>query len=394
MYHVVFKIFEKLSDGSDVAFEFSPVAFTVFGKEIVWYAILITIGMILSAVYAFNRGRKLGIKTDYMYDYAIFTIILGVIGARLYYVLTSLDRYTKFVQVFEIWNGGLAIYGGIIGGAIAIIIVSLFRKINILTALDAIAPSVMIGQAIGRWGNYFNQEAFGCNTTLPWGMKSWVVTQNSNYSLEGTVEYLKSAQQSLVDQGMTVDPNGYVHPTFLYESLWNVIGFVIIHFMYKKRKFKGQMFLMYITWYGLGRAFIEMLRTDSLYIPGTPVRISMAIGAACFIVGLALLIILGVRAKKNPPVLETPVPKEPRKSKKNKAEEIEEIKEVSEEETAAENIEDGEAEEITGEPDKEPEEAGEGSPDEPEETAEEAPDEPEEPAEETQKEEKEDGDGN
>ncbi|MBQ1847217.1 MAG: prolipoprotein diacylglyceryl transferase, partial [Clostridia bacterium] len=316
MYHVVFKIFEKLNDGSDVAFEFSPTAFTVFGKDIVWYAILITLGMVLSALYAFNRGRKLGIKTDYMYDYAIFTIILGVIGARLYYVLTSLDKYTEFSQVFEIWNGGLGIYGGIIGGAIAIVIVSLFRKINILTALDAIAPSVMIGQAIGRWGNYFNQEAFGCNTDLPWGMKSWVIEQNKGFNLEGTVEYLKSAQQSLADQGMTVDPNGYVHPTFLYESLWNVIGFIIIHFMYKKRKFKGQMFLMYITWYGLGRAFIEMLRTDSLYIPGTPVRISMAIGAACFVVGLTLLIILGVRAKKNPPVLETPIPKEPRKSKK------------------------------------------------------------------------------
>ena len=313
MYHVVFKMLERLSDGSDVAFEFSPVAFTIFGKDIVWYAILITAGMILSALYAFNRGRKLGIKTDYMYDYAIFTIIFGVVGARLYYVLTSLDKYTKFYQVFEIWNGGLAIYGGIIGGALAIIAVSLFRKINIMSALDAIAPSVMIGQAIGRWGNYFNQEAFGCNTTLPWGMKSWVVEQNSGFTLEGTVEYLKSAQVSLAEQGMTVDPNGYVHPTFLYESLWNAIGFIIIHFLYKKRTFKGQMFLLYITWYGLGRAFIEMLRTDSLYIPGTKIRISMALGAACFLVGLTLLIVFGVRAKKNPPVLETPILRTPSK---------------------------------------------------------------------------------
>ena len=384
MYHVVFKIFEKLNDGSDVAFEFSPTAFTVFGKDIVWYAILITLGMVLSALYAFNRGRKLGIKTDYMYDYAIFTIILGVIGARLYYVLTSLDKYTEFSQVFEIWNGGLGIYGGIIGGAIAIVIVSLFRKINILTALDAIAPSVMIGQAIGRWGNYFNQEAFGCNTDLPWGMKSWVIEQNKGFNLEGTVEYLKSAQQSLADQGMTVDPNGYVHPTFLYESLWNVIGFIIIHFMYKKRKFKGQMFLMYITWYGLGRAFIEMLRTDSLYIPGTPVRISMAIGAACFAVGLTLLIILGVRAKKNPPVLETPIPKEPRKSKKNKEETLtEETEEVNETaETLTEDVK--EAEET------EKEDGGGYIEDEPEEVQEDPVVQDEAP----EAEEKEDGDGN
>ncbi len=382
MYHVVFKIFEKLNDGSDVAFEFSPTAFTVFGKDIVWYAILITLGMILSALYAFNRGRKLGIKTDYMYDYAIFTIILGVIGARLYYVLTSLDKYTEFSQVFEIWNGGLGIYGGIIGGAIAIVIVSLFRKINILTALDAIAPSVMIGQAIGRWGNYFNQEAFGCNTDLPWGMKSWVIEQNKGFNLEGTVEYLKSAQQSLADQGMTVDPNGYVHPTFLYESLWNVIGFIIIHFMYKKRKFKGQMFLMYITWYGLGRAFIEMLRTDSLYIPGTPVRISMAIGAACFVVGLTLLIILGVRAKKNPPVLETPIPKEPRKPKKNKEETLtEEVNETAE--TLTEDVK--EAEETAKE------DGGGYIEDEPEEEVQEEPVVQDEAPE---TEEKEDGDGN
>lgn len=292
MYHVVFKAFEN------VAFEFSPVAFSIFGKEIYWYGIVIVIGMILSAVYAFIRAKQLGIRIDDMYDYAIFIIIFGVIGARAYYVLTSLEQYKTFLDVIAVWTGGLAIYGGIIAGIITVIVVSKIKKIKILRVLDAIAPSVMIGQALGRWGNYFNQEAFGCNTTLPWGMKSWVV--GTAGKLEGTVEYLTSHSAEIEGRGITIDPNGYVHPTFLYECLWNIIGFIIINIFFKKRKFDGQMFLMYISWYGIGRAFIEMLRTDSLYIPGTPVRISMLVGFICFVGGVAAMIILGIKAKKNP----------------------------------------------------------------------------------------------
>ncbi len=295
MYHVVFKGFENVS------FEFSPVAFTLFGKEIYWYGVIIVVGMILSAVYAFWRAKKLGIKIDDMYDYAIFIIIFGVIGARAYYVLTSLDRYKTFLDVISVWKGGLAIYGGIIAGVLTVIVVSKIKKIKILRVLDAIAPSVMIGQALGRWGNYLNQEAFGCNTTLPWGMKSWVVqTSSSGSRLEGTVEYLTQNKSSIEALGIKIDPQGYVHPTFLYECLWNVIGFIIINIFFKKRKFDGQMFLMYISWYGIGRAFIEMLRTDSLYIPGTQIRISMVVGFACFLAGIAAMIVLGIRAKKDP----------------------------------------------------------------------------------------------
>ena len=297
MYHVTFNGLEN------VAFEFSPVAFTLFGKEIYWYGVVITIGIILSAIYAFWRAKKLGIRLDDMYDYAIFIIIFGVIGARAYYVLTTLQthQYKSFLDVIAVWNGGLAIYGGIIAGIITVIIVSKVKKIKILRVLDAIAPAVMIGQALGRWGNYLNQEAFGCNTTLPWGMKSWVVqSASSGNRLEGTVEYLTSNKASIEAQGMTVDVNGFVHPTFLYECLWNVLGFILINIFFKKRKFDGQMFLMYITWYGIGRAFIEMLRTDSLYIPGTPIRISMLVGFLCFAGGIAAMIVLGVRAKKDP----------------------------------------------------------------------------------------------
>ena len=282
MFHVTFKGLENVS------FEFSPVAFTVFGKPIYWYGIVITVGIILSAIYAFWRAKKLGIKTDDMYDYAIFIVIFGIIGARLFYVLTNLDQYKSFKSIIAIWNGGLAIYGGLIAGVLTVIVVSRVKKIKVLRVLDAIAPSVMIGQMLGRWGNYFNQEAFGCNTSLPWGMKSYVIQESGN--LQGTVEYLEANAYDIKNKlGMTVNPQGYVHPTFLYEGLWNLIGFIIINALYKKRKFDGQMFLMYAAWYGLGRGFIEMLRTDSLLIPGTHVRISMIVGFLCFIAGTALL---------------------------------------------------------------------------------------------------------
>lgn len=282
-------------------------------KEIYWYGIIITLGIVLSVLYAFWRAKKLGVKTDDMYDYAIFVVIFGVIGARLYYVLTNLGDFKTFSDVIALWNGGLAIYGGIIAGALTVLVVSLIKKINPLTVLDAAAPATMIGQFIGRWGNYMNQEAFGCNTTLPWGMKSWAENNSSGNNLMGTVEYLKKYQAQLAEEGMTVDPTGYVHPTFLYESLWNIAGFILIHFLYKKRKFKGQMFLMYLTWYGFGRMLIETLRTDSLYIPGTELRISMVVGFVCFIAGVVLLTVFTLKAKKNPPVLETPIADEPKR---------------------------------------------------------------------------------
>jgi len=370
MYHVTFNGLEN------VAFEFSPVAFTAFGKEIYWYGVVITIGIILSAIYAFWRAKKLGIRLDDMYDYAIFIIIFGVIGARAFYVLTTLKtmQYKTFLDVIAIWNGGLAIYGGLIAGVLVVIIVSKVKKIKILRVLDAIAPSVMIGQALGRWGNYFNQEAFGCNTTLPWGMKSYVVqSTGTGRTIEGTVEYLTSNKASIEAQGMTVDPQGFVHPTFLYECIWNIIGFILINILFKKRKFNGQMFLMYITWYGLGRAFIEMLRTDSLYLPGTPIRISMLIGFLCFAGGIAAMIVLGVRAKKNPEEVTEGAyygkasyknePEVKKSRKKNKAEEEkteeeeEETDEDGEEETeeeTEENPEETPAEEL-----KEEEEASE-----------------------------------
>ncbi len=296
MFHVEFKALP-------FGFEFSPIAFEIFGKPVYWYGIIITLGIILSVAYAFYRAKKSGISIDDMYDYTIFAIIFGVIGARLYYVLSNLDSYKTFFDVINIPAGGLGIYGGIIGGVIAVLLVSLFKKINPLRILDVAAPSAMIGQLIGRWGNFTNQEAFGINTELPWGMKSYVVGTNTN-GLLGTREYLTRYYSKLQVENpeLAISVNGYVHPTFLYESVWNLIGFIIIHFTYKKQKFTGQMALMYITWYGFGRMFIEGLRTDSLYITGTSIRKSQLLAFLCFVIGLTLLvvflIITAVKEKK------------------------------------------------------------------------------------------------
>lgn len=290
MYHVEFKALP-------FAIEFSPVAFELFGRPVYWYGILITLGIILAVAYAFYRAKKTGVSIDDMYDYTIFSVIFAILGARLYYVLSNLDHYHSFVDVINISAGGLGIYGGIIGGIVAIVAVSLVKKTNPLRILDIAAPATMIGQIIGRWGNFMNQEAFGTNTTLPWGMRSHVASSTSN-SLMGTREYLTHYYSKLQAEnpGLAIEPNGFVHPTFLYESLWNLLGLAIIHFTYKKRKYTGETLLLYLTWYGLGRMLIEGLRTDSLYITGTDIRKSQLLAFLCFVIGLILLIVFRVLA--------------------------------------------------------------------------------------------------
>ena len=249
-------------------FPLNRVAFSLFGRDIMWYGVIITCGIILAGLYAHYRGKNVeGITTDNILDYVIYLVIFGVIGARLYYVFTKFESFKAdsfwdtLYNVIAVWEGGLAIYGGIIAGAIALIVVSLIKKINVFRAFDMAAPAVMIGQILGRWGNFFNAEAYGSETTLPWRMG--IRPANSNSTI-------------------------YVHPTFLYESLWNLIGFLIIHLLYKHKKFNGQIFLMYLSWYGFGRMFIEGLRTDSLYVG--EYRISQVVGFLCFFFGAAILV--------------------------------------------------------------------------------------------------------
>ena len=251
---------------------FNKVAFSLFGTiEVRWYGIIMVTGIILAFLYAYYRSKYEGVSFDDLLDYAIFTVLSGIVGARLYYVITSGQKYT-FGEIFAIWNGGIAIYGAIIGGATALLCVSLYKKIKWQKVFDMVCPGVMIGQIVGRWGNFFNGEAYGESPA------------------EDSLLYFM--RMELRHEGWS---NSYIcQPTFLYESLWNLVGFLIINALYKKKKFDGQVFLMYITWYGFGRMFIEGLRTDSLMV-GT-FRISQVVAFLCFVVGFALLVYLGVRA--------------------------------------------------------------------------------------------------
>ncbi len=260
------------------SFELNPVAFTVpvfGGLEVRWYGLIITLGIILAFSYAAFRAKQEGIIFDHVLDIAIFTVIFGIIGARLYYVLTSLDKYDSFLEMIAVWEGGLAIYGGVIAGAVTIMLVCKFKKLNFLKMFDATAPGVMIGQILGRWGNFFNGEAYGAQV----GEDSLLYF--ARMGLQNRDTYRDFGTSQMV----------YVHPTFLYESLWNLVGFIIINAHYKKKKFDGQIVLMYATWYGFGRMLIEGLRTDSLYVG--VFRISQVVGFVCFVVG-ALLLTLGL----------------------------------------------------------------------------------------------------
>ncbi len=265
--------------------------FSVFGIDIAWYGIIICFGLILGVLYSmFRAKRNEGVKTDDVIDLAFFLVIFGVIGARLYYVIFKFGDYIKtgsdgsfdlgktLLAMINIREGGLAIYGAIIAGFFTILVFSKVKKIKFLKILDFVSPAVMIGQIIGRWGNFMNAEAFGYETDLPWRM--------------GIHVSASSDPETLVELSVK-----YVHPTFLYESLWNLIGFLIINAIYKKKKFDGQIFFMYIAWYGLGRAFIEGLRTDSLMFG--PVRISQLIGALAFVAGLVLLIVFAKSNRKS-----------------------------------------------------------------------------------------------
>lgn len=188
----------------------------------------------------------------------------------------------------------MAIYGGIIGGLLAAWAVCHFNKLNFRNLLDIGAISLLLAQGIGRWGNYMNQEAFGCNTDLPWGMTSSKV-----------VSYLTAHQADFAANGITVDPALPVHPTFLYESIWCILGCLVLYLICQKfRKFSGQIILCYGVWYGLERMVVEGLRTDSLYIPGTNMRVSQWLSGALVIVCAALLVYFLIRAKKNPKPIE------------------------------------------------------------------------------------------
>lgn len=262
--------------GLGLELNINPVAFHLFGKDIYWYGIIIACGFLLGLTMACKQADKLGTNADRLTDVMLLAIPLGIIGARAYYVIFYRDLYLdadgafNWARAVAIWDGGLAIYGGIIAGLLTAIIFCRVKKWEFWPMADAASYALLIGQLMGRWGNFINQEAYGGPCDALWRM---------GLTVRG--EYME------------------VHPTFLYESLWNLLGLGILYFLIRpRRKFSGQLFLSYVIWYGLGRFWIEGMRTDSLYLFHTGIRVSQALALVSAVVGIVLMFCFFKRAEK------------------------------------------------------------------------------------------------
>lgn len=243
-------------------FEISRIAFSVFGKPIYWYAIIIVTGFLLAAAFVARGAKKRGLDPENIWDIALYGLIFGLVGARIYYVLFDLDTIKDSIwNFFKIWEGGIAIYGAIIAAVITCYVYCKRHKLPVLKIFDFCCQGLFIGQAIGRWGNFVNAEVYGGETTLPWGM--------------------------------TIDGGSAVHPLFLYESIWNVIGFLIVLLVRDRVKTDGKIFSFYILWYSFGRLFLEGMRQSEyiLYLAGN-VGISQVVAGIGILAGLSGLVFL------------------------------------------------------------------------------------------------------
>lgn len=252
----------------NLTFNISPVAFHIGAKEIYWYALIILTGFFAGAAFVSATSEKQGLKKDCVWDISLYGLVFGIICARIYYVLFSLDEFDSFWDIFKIWNGGLAIYGGIIGALISTAIYCRYKQISFKNTLDVCCPGLFIGQAIGRFGNFVNVEVYGKKTSLPWGM-----------SINGA---------------------SAVHPLFLYESLWNILGFIILIIFRNKKKHNGQVFGFYILWYSFGRLFLEGMRNPSyiLYLIPNVLGISQAVAILGIISGVAMIVYPSIKKAK------------------------------------------------------------------------------------------------
>lgn len=246
------------------------VAFSIFGIDIMWYGILMAVGMILGTLIAIKEAKRVGIKEDYVLDLAIFAIPIGLFGARLYYVIFNWEYYSQNIsQILNFRGGGMAIHGALIGGILTGYVFTKIRKIDFLKMADAVILGMPLAQSIGRWGNFINQEAHGGPTDLPWGIM---------------VDGVK------------------VHPTFLYESVWDLAIFIFLLVFRKKKKYEGQVIVYYIILYSLGRFFIEGLRTDSLMIG--PLKMAQVISLVGIIGGIISHIYLIKKNRLNDNIVE------------------------------------------------------------------------------------------
>ena len=265
-----------------------PKRFEIFGIEIALYGVIIGIGMLLSLMLIAKVAKKSGQNPDYYWDMALVTIITGVVGARLYYVIFSWDSYKDdLLSILNLRQGGLAIYGGIIGGALAIIAYTKFKKYSIPLALDTVVPGVALGQILGRWGNFFNREAFGDYTDGLFAMRLPVDAIRYSEITEKMVEHMEEGVNYV-----------QVHPTFLYESMWNIGVLVLMLLLWKKKHFDGEMTLLYFAGYGIGRFFIEGLRTDQLQIGNTGIAVSQMLGISLFIAAMVVESVVLIKKRK------------------------------------------------------------------------------------------------
>ncbi len=280
--------------GLGLEFELNRVAIIILGRPIYWYGIIIVSGLILAVILCSRWGRRFGISQDNILDMMLFAVPAALVAIRAYYVIFNLsyfqnaDGSLNWGKVLNYGDGGLAIYGAIISSAIVLLIFCKVKKLSFLAFADLGVHGLFIGQLIGRWGNFMNVEAFGSATALPWRMSGPTIA-----------DYM--ARNGYVDEaGYNAILSGTlgVHPTFFYESVWNLAGLVMVYFLGKKRKFDGQCFLFYVFWYGLGRAWIEGLRTDSLYLyVGSTIRVSQLVAALSALVAGAVLLWMMWRMK-------------------------------------------------------------------------------------------------
>ena len=262
--------------------------FTVFGISIAYYGVIIAVGMLAGILLATYEAKRTGQNPDDYFDLAIIAIICSVIGARLYYVIFSWDLYKDNLwSILNLRQGGLAIYGGVIAAIITAVVFAKVKGLSFPRLADTAGLGLILGQIIGRWGNFFNREAFGGYTDGLLAMQLPVsAVRDSDISKELAEHIVEIGGVSYIQ----------VHPTFLYESLWNLVLLVILLLIRKRKKFEREIFLLYLAGYGIGRAWIEGLRTDQLLIPGTSVAVSQVLAVVLAVVSVMMLIILRKKA--------------------------------------------------------------------------------------------------
>lgn len=265
-----------------------PKSFTVFGFQIALYGVIIGIGVIAGILMAARQAKVTGQDPDLYWDFSIYAVFLSVVGARIYYVIFEWDMYKdNLLKIFNIREGGLAIYGGVIAGFTTLFVYAAVKKQNALRMADTAVTGLILGQAIGRWGNFTNREVFGEYTNNLLAMRLPVEAVRSRDISESLMAHMAEGVNYI-----------QVHPTFLYESLWNLGILVLMLFYWKHKKFEGEIALLYLGGYGLGRAWIEGIRTDQLFIPGTSYPVSQVLAVLLFVGAVACDLVVRWRKKK------------------------------------------------------------------------------------------------